>query len=100
MSFFILTFFAQIYNSVIVVDLQAKTKAFSQINLYVKYFILFILALQLIDSVSSGYGVVGYVTANDDKGNFLEWTFTTTIISMFLSIGMDANRFDFVYEEV
>lgn len=53
-SFFILTFFAQIYNIVVVVDLQNKCGAFKQWNLYLKYGILALLALQLLDSVAVG----------------------------------------------
>jgi hypothetical protein len=92
-SFFIVTFFAQIYNTVIVIDIQKKCNAFSQINMYVKYAILGILAVQLAESFTSGYGLTGYVTANDNKSNFLEWTLTTTLISMFMSIGFDGSRF-------
>lgn len=33
------------------------------------------------------------------KSNFIEWTMTATIISMFLSIGMDSWKFEFVYVE-
>ena len=96
-SFFIISFFAQVYNVVIVVDLQNRTQAFSQPNIYLKYFILAMLALQLTDSVAVGQGLTGYVVPNDDKGNFLEWTLTATIISMFLSIGIDCSRFELVY---
>ena len=81
----------------IVFDLQSRTKAFSQLNIYLKYAILALLGVQLLYSLSSGYGLTGYVSVGDDKGNFLEWTLTATIISMFLSIGIDASRFDFVY---
>ena len=70
MSFFIITFFSQIYNTIIVVDLQNKTNAFNQNNIYLKYVILSLLAIQLIGSVSIDQGIVGYVQPNDDKGNF------------------------------
>lgn len=53
-SFFILTFFAQIYNTVIVYFLSEKTRAISKINLYFKYFILFMLLIQLIYSSTKG----------------------------------------------
>ena len=96
-SFFILSFFAQVYNSVIVFDIQSRTNAFNQLNIYFKYLILGLLAAQLLYSLASGYGLTGYVTFKDDKSNFLEWTLTATIISMFLSIGIDASRFEFVY---
>ena len=93
MSFFIITFFAQIYNTVIVVDLQNKTNAFSESNLYLKYVILGLLGIQLVGSVAIEQGLTGYVIPNDDKGNFYEWTLTATIISMFISIGIDCGRF-------
>ena len=80
-SFFILSFFAQVYNCVIVFDLQTRTNAFNQLNIYLKYGILALLAVQLLVSVSSDYGLTGYVTAGDPKGNFLAWTLTATIIS-------------------
>ena len=35
-----------------------------------------------------------------DKNKFLEWTMTATVISMFISIGMDVGRYDFVFVEV
>ena len=92
-SFFIVTFFAQIYNTVIVIDIQKKCNAFSQFNIYFKYALLAILAVQLFENFSSGYGFSGIVTANDNKSNFLEWTLTTTLITMFMSIGLDASRF-------
>jgi hypothetical protein len=98
-SFFILTFFAQVYNVVVVADLQKRTQAFSQNNLYVKYIICGILAIQLVGNFGMGFDLPGYARTNDNKGNFYEWTLTVTIISMFLSIGTDASRFDFVYSE-
>jgi len=97
-SFFIITFFSQIYNTVVVFDLQKKCNAFSQGNMYVKYAIMVLLAIQLAESFTSGYGLTGYVTVNDKKSNFLEWTLTTTIISMFMSIGYDGSKYLFVYE--
>ena len=52
-SFFIITFFSQVYNTVIIVDLQNKTKAFSQRNVYFKYAILGALSVQLIGNFGS-----------------------------------------------
>ena len=95
-SFFIITFFSQVYNTVIVVDIQKRTKAFSQANVYFKYAILAALAVQLVGN----YGQQGRLLPNSDKGNFYEWTLTATIISMFISIGLDCGRFELVYEEV
>ncbi len=55
-SFFILTFFAQIYNTIIVVYLSTQTKVISKPNLYFKYFILLLLLIQLILSSEKGLG--------------------------------------------
>ena len=89
--FFIVTFIAQIYNTVICAYLSDKTKSITKTNLYVKYGILALLALQGIDSTIKGYCL--YDDLNNDKSKFLEWTLTATIISMFISIGMDGRRF-------
>ena len=97
-KFFIVTFIAQIYNTVICSYLSDKTKSITKTNLYVKYGILALLALQGIDSAIKGYGL--YDDSNNDKSKFLEWTLTATIISMFISIGMDGKRFQFVYTDV
>lgn len=48
--FFILTIIAQVYNTVICVNLYKKTKALSKANLYMKFFVIFLLILQIIDS--------------------------------------------------
>lgn len=100
-SFFIVTFFAQIYNTVIVIKIQKICKAFSQSNIYFKYVLLAVLAVQLFfnfaPSVLSQCETAGDAEVMDNKSNFYEWTLTTTIISMFMSIGLDAGRFDLVY---
>ena len=62
--------------------------------------ILSLLGIQLLGSISIDQGLTGYVIPNDDKGNFYEWTLTATIISMFISIGIDCSRFEFVYTEI
>ena len=49
-KFFIVTFLAQIYNTVICAWLSDQTKLISKKNLYLKYFILGMLLLQGIDS--------------------------------------------------
>ena len=95
-SFFILTFFAQIYNTVVVALLSQKTKLISVCNLYVKYGILILLALQFIYSAEGGFDLEDIVSLGDDKSNFLEWTMTVTIIGMFLSIGADVSGYEFV----
>jgi hypothetical protein len=61
-----------------------------------KYSLLAILAVQLVGSFSVE-GIPG--SFNNNKGNFYEWTLTATTISMFISIGLDCNRFELVYEE-
>ena len=49
-KFFIITFIAQIYNTVICAWLSDKTKSITKSNLYLKYAILGMLLLQGIDS--------------------------------------------------
>lgn len=56
--------------------------------------------LQIVDSAVKGYGWFSPPYANSDKDKFLEWTLTATVISMFLSIGLDVSKFEFVYVEV
>lgn len=67
------------------------------------------LLIQLIYSSTKGVNLEELVTVNfgeaqdglrSNKSNFIEWTMTATIISMFLSIGMDAWKYEFVYVEV
>ena len=98
-SFFILTLFAQVYNTVVVSRIQGKTQAFSQINLYVKYAIAVAMFFQIIGNFSVEGSLPGSGGDGNNKGNFYEWALTGTIISMFLSIGMDSNRFNFEYIE-
>jgi len=95
-NFFIFTFLAQIYNTVICTDLHRKTKLVSKINLYAKYFVLVLLLVQLIDGTIKDY----FMGVESDKNKFLEWTMTATVISMFISIGMDVGRYEFVFVEV
>ena len=99
-SFFILTFAAQVYNAIICIYLQKESNnGLSQWNMYLKYAILVLLALQLIDSSINGIGIADIFGGEDnsDKSNFFEWTLTATVISMFLSIGLDANKYELVY---
>ena len=49
--FFMVTFVAQIYNIVICAYLCSKTNAISKWNLYLKYFILFMILVQAVDSL-------------------------------------------------
>jgi hypothetical protein len=86
--FFIITFAAQIYNAVLCTWLSTKTTKLPKWNLYLKYFILGMLVLQAIDS-----SIKESSDANSDKSKFLEWTLTATIISMFVSIGLDSRQF-------
>lgn len=67
--------------------------------MYLKYFILALLAVQLVDSSISGIDVADMFEGEDNspKSNFFEWTLTATVISMFLSIGLDANQYELVY---
>lgn len=99
-KFFIVTLIAQIYNTYICTDLQRKTHAISRTNLYLKYFVLFMLILQIIDSSIKGEGPLfeERFAVGSDKDKFLEWTLTATVISNFLSIGLDVSKFEFVYE--
>jgi len=87
---------AQIYNTVICTDLHRKTKLVSKINLYAKYFVLALLLLQLIDGTIKDY----LMGVESDKNKFLEWTMTATVISMFISIGVDVNKYEFVFVNV
>ena len=91
-SFFIITFFSQVYNTVIVADIQRRTNAFSQANIYFKYAILAALAVQLVGNYGQ-QGPTDWLFPNSNKGNFYEWTLTATTISMFISIGLDCGRF-------
>ena len=84
--FFIFTFLAQIYNTAICVSLQKKTNLMSKCNLYAKFFVLALLTAQLIYGNIKEY----WLGVDSDKSKFLEWTLTSTVISMFISIGMDA----------
>ncbi len=61
---------------------------------------LLLLILQIIDSSIKGEGPLFEEGKGEgsDKGKFLEWTLTATVISNFLSIGVDVWRFEFVYE--
>ena len=90
-KFFIVTFIAQIYNTVICAWMSDKTKSITKTNLYFKYAIIGMLILQGIDSAVKEYGYFG--EGNSDKDKFLEWTLTATIISMFISIGLDGRHF-------
>ena len=95
--FFIFTILAQIYNTIIVALLSKKTKLISKWNLYLKYFVLILFLLQVIDSAIKGISWLEFSGENSDKGKFLEWTMTATVIIMFMSIGYDANRFELGY---
>jgi hypothetical protein len=100
-KFFILTIVAQVYNTVIVADLCKRTTSVSKFNLYLKYFVLFMLAVQAIDTAVKGYGPFRTEgEENNNKDIFLEWTLTATVISMFVSIGLDARKFEFVFTDV
>lgn len=96
-KFFIFTILAQIYNTVVCARLSQQTSAISKWNMYLKYFILGMFVLQVIDSLSKGYGLLGWLEggsgSNSDKGIFLEWTMTATVITNFLSVGLDAIKF-------
>jgi len=98
-NFFVWTLIAQIYNIVICHDLSQKTKAISKINLYLKYAVLIAIVVQILEGVSKGLSWFNF-NGHDgkDKGKFLEWTMTVTVISMFISIGMDARNFQYSYE--
>lgn len=96
-TFFILTFAAQIYNTLICRKMKQAGARLSNINMKVKYFILVLLLIQLVYSVLPGTDGLENEELNSKKSNFTEWTLTATVISMFLSIGMDANQFEFVY---
>lgn len=54
------------------------------------------LILQVIDASIKGDG---FIAGGKDKGKFLEWTMTATVIGMFLSIGIDVLPFQLVYLE-
>ena len=58
----------------------------SKCNLYAKFFVLALLTAQLIYGNIKEY----WLGVDSDKSKFLEWTLTSTVISMFISIGMDA----------
>jgi hypothetical protein len=100
-TFFILTFAGQIYNSIVCILLQKKTGALNNYNMYLKYFILVMLVFQLVDSNINGTDLMGLwmsrlageEAVGSDKSNFFEWTLTVTVISMFISMGLDANQF-------
>ena len=49
-KFFIVTFIAQIYNTVVVAWMASKTNAISKANLYLKYFGILLLLIQGIYS--------------------------------------------------
>lgn len=53
--------------------------------------------MQVLDSVSKGLHWFEFSPEGKDKGKFLEWTLTVTVISMFISIAMDARKYEFVY---
>ncbi len=50
---------------------------------------LALLAAQLIYGNIKDY----WLGVESDKSKFLEWTLTATVISMFISIGMDAQKY-------
>lgn len=79
--------------------MQKKTNALNKYNMYLKYFILLLLLIQLIDSSINNSNLLFMSGVHSDKGNFFEWTLTATVISMFLSIGLDANKYEFVFTE-
>lgn len=58
--------------------------------------VLVLLLLQLIDGTLKDY----FMGVESDKNKFLEWTMTATVISMFISIAIDARNYDFVFVEV
>jgi cell division protein FtsW (lipid II flippase) len=76
--------------------LRKKVKTISVYNLGLKFFVLFLLGLQLLDGASVEY----YDGVESDKSKFLEWTMTATVISMFISIGLDSYKYEFVYVDV
>ena len=57
------------------------------------------MVLQVVDSTIKGYDWFEPNSEKNDKGKFLEWTMTVTVISMFISIAMDSRHFEFVYSE-
>jgi hypothetical protein len=103
-SFFIFTLIAQIYNTAIFSHLYFKYNAVSRTSTYLKIIHLVLLIIQLLESTNSKlwthYGEK--FEENDlmgDKGIFLEWTLTLTVVFGFLIMSMDVKNFNFVYEK-
>jgi hypothetical protein len=96
--FFLLTILAQLYNTAVYASLSKLISAIRKENLYLKYLIVALLVLQIAQSLVDGSEREG--GENSDKGKFLEWTGTVTVVSMFLSIALDASKFEFVYTDI
>jgi hypothetical protein len=85
----ILTLIAQLLNTVFCWVLHSKTKALSTINLYFKTGLMVLLIIQLL--LTSLEGKIHYLS------KLLEWTMTVTIVMGFYSMGLDVDKFQFIY---
>ena len=97
-NFFIFTLIAQAYNTVICTILHQNTGALSQLNLYFKYLLLVLLAIQGLLSINSTFWEDFATLSPNSRSQFLEWSLTATIIMGCYSIGLDCKKFKFVYE--
>ena len=102
--FFILTVFAQIYMTVLYFIVWSKIGIVSKANTYFKGILVAMMLVQLYISVK--YGVVDFLEEGGEGGDYgtvigkiLEWTLTITVIAGFYSMGLDVDKFEFVYEE-
>jgi len=92
-TFFVFTFIAQTYNTIICCIVRYKIKTISLTNVYMK---LILLALNLIQFyISNHHGAIGLFnfelnqSLGNDMDKLIEWTFTFTILTGFYSIALD-----------
>jgi magnesium-transporting ATPase (P-type) len=92
MTFFILTIIPQLYNTLMCHKIHAQTGALSQTNMYFKYTLLVLMLIQVAINFAPGEWLEGS-GLDDNKGNRMEWTITATIITGFVSMGLDTLKF-------
>jgi hypothetical protein len=92
-TFFVFTFFAQTYNTIICSIVRYKIKNLNLANVYLKLLLLALNIIQLY--ISSHHGAIGLfnfdydLSLGNDIDKLLEWTFTFTIMTGFYSMALD-----------
>lgn len=100
-SFFLLTSLAIAYNTFLNWLAYEKMRAISGTNMLVKGLLLLLLLIQMAISWKYGQDSLleddGLEGIGSEIGNVIEWTYSLTIAAVYVSMGNDVKRFEFVY---